>query len=111
DGSRFVGYNLDARTAPIGISVYSMRTGRHERVADHGMSPLWLRDGRHVVFFDEQSIGILDVDTRDVTTPPFAAPEGLDYMTFRPFVSSEGSTLYVRQTLEQGNVWMIHFEK
>jgi serine/threonine protein kinase/Tol biopolymer transport system component len=111
DGNWLAGSKLDPRSTPLGIILYSMRTEQQELVLNHGISPLWLPDGKRVVFFERQNIGILDVSTRRVTTPPSAPHPGVDFTPARSFVSSDGSTLYVRQMLEQGNVWMVHFEK
>jgi serine/threonine protein kinase/sugar lactone lactonase YvrE len=113
DGGRLAGHINDPRGGPAGIAVYSIPTGRHEKVLDHGVSPLWLPDGRHLGAFDQESISILDLNTHQATTTSFPALSGvrLNDTTASPRLSSDGSTLYVRQTLEQGNIWMVNFEK
>ena len=113
DGSRLAGYMNDPRGRPAGVAVYSIPTARHEKVLDRGVSPLWLPDGRHIAAFDRESISIVDLGSHQVTTTPFTALAGvhLDDTTAAPRLSGDGSTLYLRQTLEQGNIWMVHFEK
>ncbi|PYQ28620.1 MAG: hypothetical protein DMF56_15405 [Acidobacteria bacterium] len=110
DGKWLAGFSIDPDTAPAGITLYSLQTGRHELLLDHGITPLWLPDGRHLIFFEAQSIGILDIATRRVAMLPFTPLTGVDFRLFRPFVSADGSTLYIRQTLEQGNVWIAAFK-
>jgi Tol biopolymer transport system component len=105
DGRQLVGTN-GAR----GIALYSFQTRRLEPVRNSGVGPQWLPDGRHIVFFEKGSIGLLDLDSRRVTTTPFTLP-GVDWddPVAAPYLSRDGSTLYVGQTLEQGNVWMTRF--
>jgi Tol biopolymer transport system component len=124
DGTQLVGAVVDH--TPVGvhvrplvgplrraIGIYALRTGRAETVLDHGLSPQFLPDGRHIVFFEKQSVGIVDLESRRVTTTRFAPLPGveLDDITVWPRLSSDGSTLYVRQTLEQGDIWLVRFEK
>jgi serine/threonine protein kinase/WD40 repeat protein len=123
DGTRLVG-SFDSFTQSTarqptpaipqrGIGVYSLPTGRFALALDHGRSPQWLPDSRRVVFFEQQSIGILDADTWAVSTIPFPPLPGveLDDTVVAPRVSSDGKTLYVRQTLEQGDIWLVHLSK
>ena len=96
-----------------GFFVHWLESGRSEQVSERGQSPQWLPDSRNVVFFDKNSINILDVDTRRVTTSPFRALSGVrleDTIIF-PRLSRDGSTVYLRQVLEQGDVWMVRTAK
>ncbi|HEV7919866.1 MAG TPA: protein kinase [Thermoanaerobaculia bacterium] len=96
-----------------GIGMYSLRTRQTELVLDHGRSPQWLPDSRHIVFFEGQNIGIVDVETHGVTTipvPPLPGVE-LDDSVVASHLSTDGSTLYVRQTLEQGDIWLMRLSR
>lgn len=75
--------------------------------------PVWLRSGRRIAVFEDGRISIVDLDTRRTTTAPFASPAGvhLDDQSLPPQLSRDDSTLYVRQALEQGNIWMARLEK
>ena len=109
DGQRLLGFNSAANP---GIDVYSLRTRQLETVLDHGTWPQWLPGGRHIAFFEKRSIGIFDLDSHRVTST--FAPTDLDLstaITVSPFLSRSGSTLYVRQAIEQGDIWLVHFEK
>jgi hypothetical protein len=81
-------------------------------VLDHGVMPVWLRDGRRIAAFEDGRISIVDLDTGRTTTAPFASPAGvhLDDLSLPPRLSPDNSTLYVRQTLEQGNVWIVRLQ-
>jgi eukaryotic-like serine/threonine-protein kinase len=89
-----------------GVLVYSLGTRQAERVAARGCCPRWMPDGRSVLFVDRQP-AIVDLATRRVTEVALAPLPGvqLDYSTT---LSRDGSTLYVRQTLEQGDIWLMH---
>jgi eukaryotic-like serine/threonine-protein kinase len=107
DGQQIVGAVRDG-----GLFVYSLRTRRSEKVLSRRVtSPRWLPDGRNIVFFERQQIGILDLDTRRETTAPFLPPPGKESGYSPGILSRDGSTLYVRQTLEQGDVWLVRLGK
>jgi Tol biopolymer transport system component len=114
DGTRLVGtpINPDETLRP-GIVVYSLLTRRAEQVFDRGLAPQWLPDGKRVVFFERKNIGVFDLDSRRAVISPFAAPPGveLDNRSVVPRLSRDGSAVYVRQALEQGDIWMVRLEK
>lgn len=92
------------------IAIYSLETRELEKILDHGMKPRWLPGGRRVMFFDGENIGVYNLDTKAVTSQPFDKPPGGE-VSNAARVSGDGSTLYMRQTLEQGDIWMVRFEK
>ncbi len=106
DGRQLVGDAGDG-----GFAVYDIRTHHAEKVLDRGVSPHWLPDGRRIVFFEQRSIGIFNLGSRRVTTAAFTAPTGVDlsYESVRARLSRDGSTLYARQMLEQGDIWILRF--
>jgi len=114
DGKQLVGSLLSPTAASRrGIAVYSFSARRGETITDYGVSPQWLPDGKHVVFFERDRIGMLDLERRGVTMTPFTPVPGveLDSLGIFPRLSADGSTLYVRQTIEQGDLWLVHFQK
>jgi serine/threonine protein kinase len=104
DGKRIVGIARDGSSV-----VYSLETKRFDKVLEHGIAPQWLPDGRHIVFFAKRRIGVLDLDRRIVTAIAVTPPPGveLDDPAARPRLSRDGASLCVRQTLEQGDIWMV----
>jgi Tol biopolymer transport system component len=111
DGKHIAGTGHDSPEIQRGISVYSLPSHQLDKILDYGTFPLWLPDGKHIVFFEEQKIGILDLGTRSVTTAPFNPPPRVDTdITNTPRLSRDATTLYVRQTSEQGDIWMVQFE-
>ena len=112
DGTQVAGYVDDPVTGPGGVFVYSLRNGRREKVLDHGLMPVWLRGSRRIVAFEDGRIFVVDLETGRTTIAPFASPAGvqLDDRALPPQLSRDESTLYVRQALEQGNIWMLHHQ-
>jgi Tol biopolymer transport system component len=93
-----------------GILVYWPRTRKSEMVLTRAVNgPQWLPDGKSILFFENQRIGLLDLASRrDFTVPFFLPGVQLDYSSV---LSRDGSSLYVRQRLEQADVWLVRLEK
>ena len=102
DGKQIVGALDDG-----GIGIYSPLSRRSEKLIEQGSAPQWLSDSRHIVFFEKQSIVILDLETRR----KIVAAQQLELAGASPRLSRDGSTLYARQTLELGDIWLVHFEQ
>ena len=93
-----------------GFGMYSLQTGRFEKLLDHGIFPHWLSDGRRILFFQKEGLGILDVETHHVSNTAIPIPGvAWDDDTVRHNLSSDRSTIYVCQILEQGDIWIAHF--
>jgi hypothetical protein len=92
-----------------GIAVYSRATRRAERILDRGIAPHWLPEGRQIAFFERQQVNVIDLTSGRIRNAPVAPLQGvaLHHVAVPPRLSRDGTTLYVRQTLEQGDVWMV----
>ncbi|HET8775240.1 MAG TPA: hypothetical protein VFP80_15680, partial [Thermoanaerobaculia bacterium] len=104
DGQRLAGIADDA------IVVYSLRTRASETVRRHGLFPQWLPGGQRIAFQQDQSIGVLDLATRREVLEPLAPHPGV-VLDFRSVLSGDGATLYVRESVEQGDVLLVRPEK
>ena len=92
------------------IALYSLRTHQAERLSPSGFAPHWTPDGTKLVYFERHDVRILDVKTREqkiVPVPPAGDTE-IDLRNI-PRLSQDGATLYVRQTTQQGDIWMVRF--
>ena len=114
DGQFIVARNRRPRTAkrgksddfPGAIVLYSLQTGRAEKLSDSGVSPHWTPDGKKVVYFEPRDIRILDLASRALKIVPYAPVAGgqVDLRGCR--LSRDAKTLYMRQTVQQGDIWM-----
>ncbi|HYK04135.1 MAG TPA: protein kinase [Thermoanaerobaculia bacterium] len=118
DGTRLAGTVINSSAGSLhqrakaaqnaGIGVYWLTQRRPEQLVNYGQGAQWLPDGR-IVFFESDKVGLLDPRTRVVTMVPFAPIPGLQFDTadILPTLSADGQTLYFRQTLEQGDIWLV----
>ncbi len=92
------------------IVLYSLPGRRAETIrAGGGSCPQWSHDGRSILFFDKGRIGIFDLESRRETMTPF--PRSDIQLDFTSILSRDGATLYARQTIEQGDIWLMTPEK
>ena len=94
------------------IILYSLRTRRVETLPHKGASPQWTPDGKKLVYFERQSILILDLRTRAVTTIPFPQLPGeqIDLQAIWGVrLSRDGQTLYVQSPRPQSDIWIARF--
>jgi Tol biopolymer transport system component len=102
DGRRLLGTGTIA--AGFGIFSYTPATHSFEKLADRGQYPVWMRDGRRLLYLDQGKIRLLDSQTkesRDVLAPPPGSTfSGLD-------LSPDERTLYLGRTTPEGDIWML----
>jgi Tol biopolymer transport system component len=97
DGRRLAG---ELRDAP-GIAVYSFGDRTYQSVTNSGARPIWLPNGREIVFEDAGRLRIADVATRRVR----------DVVTSSPMtaisLSADARTLVFADRQTQADVWMM----
>jgi Tol biopolymer transport system component len=97
DGTMLAG---ELRNAP-GIAVYSFAAREYRRLTPSGAHPVWLPNGREVLYEDHGRLRIVDAHTaaiRDVkTTFPIAAMS----------LSADGRTLLFSERRTSADVWMM----
>ena len=89
------------------VAIYSLDTRTTTKILDRAASAQWLPDGRHVAFVEKGSVGVLDLDRGSPTLKPFQAPSGVELTR----MSKDGSTIYLLQTTERGDIWLAQFRK
>jgi serine/threonine protein kinase/Tol biopolymer transport system component len=101
DGRRLLGTGTGAG---FGIFVYTPATRSFEKLADRGLYPVWMRDGRRLLYLDEGKIRLLDSRTKEsrdlLAPPPGSTFSGLD-------LSPDERTLYLGRTTPEGDIWML----
>jgi Tol biopolymer transport system component len=106
DGSRIAG-TLDDGS----VGAYSPASHQFEKLFDRGVAPQWLPDGKRLLFFDNRNAGVFDLATNRKAIDPVPLT-GVELTGGTPpLLSRDGSTLYARQKLELGDIWLMRFEK
>jgi Tol biopolymer transport system component len=97
-----------------GIVVYSLQSGRYERVADlparstwtlapGGEEPAWLNDSRHLVFAFEEKLMLLDRSTRQTRDLWSVAGENLS----RARPSRDNRWIFFERGNAQADIWLL----
>lgn len=88
---------------------YSLSTRSAEPLSENGSSPHWTPDGRKIVYFERQNIRILDLETGAATAVPFQSIAGVpvDVTAISTRLSRDATTVYVSQTIRQGDIWIV----
>jgi eukaryotic-like serine/threonine-protein kinase len=105
DGRRLAGVAQRENGASLpGIVVYSLDTGRYERLNDRGEAPVWLRDSRRLLYLDGGRVFLFDGRTRQERKIE-APPPGSTYT--KAGVSPDGESLFLVRSTDEGDVWRL----
>lgn len=109
DGKRLAGYLIRPDGSPAGIGVYSVKSGGFERLTEYGMDPVWLKDDRRLLFYNDGRIDIVDSVTKR-THPAFsAAPRNVAKRGFA--VSEDDSILYLSLVSTEADIWALDLNR
>ncbi len=87
-----------------GIILQSVRTGEFERLTDLGQWPVWLPDGRHLMFVSEgKAFYVVDRITKDVREVfrvdwDVIGPPGL---------TADATMMYFSRRVDQADLWLV----
>ena len=106
DGVYLAGSLEQARGGPStpGVVVYSFATRRYERLTDTGSIPVWLHDGRTLLYLLDGKVFECDLRSRGsrlVLAPP---PNS---MFTSLVVGPDDRQLYAVRATEEGDIWML----
>jgi eukaryotic-like serine/threonine-protein kinase len=109
DGRSLAGEgNVLASSGGGGVVLYSFETRRYERLTDRGVKPIWLRDGRRLLFApDREHIALLDAATKQARAV-YAAPRGSEIADFT--ISKDDRWICVIRANDEGDVWLAKME-
>jgi Tol biopolymer transport system component len=107
DGGRLAGWSVRQSEHP-GIVVHTIETGGFERVAEFGSNPLWLKDGRRLLFSHQERLYIVDGETKKVRelSLPISPPTRLDGYG----ISADNRVLYYGLAAREADVWLLDIE-
>ncbi|HEX8474887.1 MAG TPA: protein kinase [Pyrinomonadaceae bacterium] len=105
DGRKLAGW-IGSLSGQTGIVVYNFETSRFERITEYGSFPVWLRDGRRLVFSHENKLHLVNVET------------GKAHVIFQPdanvisgkAISTDNRTILYSLTSTEADIWMLDIE-
>jgi len=105
DGRRLAGNLIEGKgSRAAGIGLYSFDSRTYEKLTPSGSTPLWLHDGRTLVYLDDGKVWAVDAPTRK--RRELLAP-GPDSDLFSVSASPDDRELYVVRILREGDVVML----
>ena len=87
-----------------GVVLYSFATGKYERLTDVGSVPVWLHDGRTLLYLHEGKI--FQVDLRSKASSLVLEPPANSVFNSLA-VGPNDKALYVVRASDEGDIWMI----
>jgi Tol biopolymer transport system component len=108
DGKRLAGHGVPRSGLSAGIFVYSFEAKSYEKVVDFGLYPIWLKDGRRLLFCFKEKLYVVDTETRKVTEIMRGALSArTGEMLGAASISPDQRTLYFSQGTIEADVWML----
>jgi TolB protein len=92
-----------------GLAVYSREMRTFRKLSDTGADPVWLRDGRRLLFLYRGRIHVLDTATGRSHEAVSIAPEEVARRGFA--VSPDDGRIYFSASSTEADVWLLTFQQ
>ncbi|MET0646502.1 MAG: protein kinase [Pyrinomonadaceae bacterium] len=106
DGRRLAGWWVDQAASKTYVYSYDFETQSYERLTEFGNNPVWLRDGRRLLFHSEGRIYFADSVTKRVrvvlSVPPYEAQSAAP--------THDDRTLYFTFLQAEADVWLLSLD-
>jgi Tol biopolymer transport system component len=103
DGGRLVGGLSMGEPESRGLGMYSFATQDYRMLSTHGREPaLFLRDGRRVVFYSDESVHLIDTHSGSSHLLYTVAPDQIRRFT----LSADDRTLYYSRLSVESDLWL-----
>ena len=106
DGRKLAGFQLRADGIFNGTTIYSFDTRTYARVADFGIDPHWLNDGRRLLFTrgdpPGQEVYLVDSESRKIHPVLSVAPNAVRATV----LSADERWIYFAQQITEADIWM-----
>jgi Tol biopolymer transport system component len=93
-----------------GIALYHIAERTYERLTDHGTWPLWMPDGRSLVYVrsGKKNLYVVDAATRKVREFPIDFRGLFDF--FGITLARDGRTIYVTEEEQDADLWLLELK-
>jgi Tol biopolymer transport system component len=102
DGRRIAGFEQRPDGTPSGIWIYSLDTGQYARLTDGGSDPVWLNDGRRLLFVQQGKLYLLDSQTKKAQELLSASPHSIGRATLAP----DNRIIYMQLSSTESDIWL-----
>jgi Tol biopolymer transport system component/predicted Ser/Thr protein kinase len=107
DGKQLAGDQTRADGVFGGVWLYSFDSRKFERLTESGGYPVWLRDGRRLLFHDQDKIHLVDARTKKVHEVLSVSP----HQVFEVIsLSADNRTIYFSLYATEADIWLASLE-
>jgi Tol biopolymer transport system component len=106
DGRYLAGELRKSDATPYGLAIYSLESGKLERLTDLGLRPAWLSDSRRLVYQNGERIYLIDTRVGKPRELLSIAPYRADIIT----VSRDDRLIYFDATVSEADIWLATLE-
>jgi len=108
DGHRLAGIRHLFGGIHSGVGLYDLDSRRYDWITDFGDFPVWLNDGRRILFVSQGKIFLLDAKSRKVEPVLTVTDEDVDLGS--PALSRDNRTIYFTAVASEADVWLMNWE-
>jgi len=106
DGRRLAGELRRPDATPYGLAIYSLESGRLERIAPFGSRPVWLGDSRRLLFQDRGKLYLTGGQAGKPREILSVAPHAIDM----PALSRDDRVIYFSVVVQEADIWLATLE-
>ena len=103
DGRKLAGM----RPAVPGIVVYSLESQQYEKLADFGSQPVWLSDGRRLLFQQQSKLYLIDSESKKLHEVLSVAPHNFGIGVT---LSRDDRLIYFSLVTVEADIWLMRLE-
>jgi hypothetical protein len=110
DGERLAGFR-GRPDCDCGIVIYSFDSSSYQQLTEIGWWPIWLKDGRRLMFVNEDETAIQLLDTETEETQEVLSNESISIAPDRilrwPALSQDNRSIYIDRLHTEADIWML----
>ena len=107
DGRRLAGMQARSAADPSGIVVYDLESHQYQKLADFGSQPVWLSDGRRLLFQYQSKLYLIDSQSKKVHQVLSVAPNDFGVGVTLP---RDDRAIYFSVRTIDADVWLMTLE-
>ena len=106
DGRKLAGGLRKAGTVPDGFGIYSLESGKLERLMPFGGGAAWLGDSRRLLFQDQGKLYLIDSQSRKTHEIISVTPHTMGGVT----LSRDDRLMYFSVVMQEADIWLATLE-